>query len=83
MPKSKDPNVWFQSALRVTEDPAASRWLNNAPLEAIERDPVDATRDAEVLHRILRLRSAVVQKAVIPSAMSTSPKTQATPGIES
>jgi hypothetical protein len=24
MPKFKDPNVWFQHALQVTEDPAAS-----------------------------------------------------------
>jgi hypothetical protein len=42
MPKLKDPNVWFQNARRVTEDPAASDWLKNALLEAINRDPVDA-----------------------------------------
>ena|ERR1700722_13615787 len=30
MPKLKDPNVWFQNALKVTEDPAASGWLKNA-----------------------------------------------------
>jgi len=33
MPKLKDPNVWFQNAL----------------VEAINRDPVDAAGDAEVL----------------------------------
>ena len=46
MPKLKDPNVWFQNALKVTEDPAASGWLKNALLEAINRDPVDAAGDA-------------------------------------
>ena len=62
MPKLKDPNVWFQNARRVTEDPAASDWLKNALLEAINRDPVDAAGDAEVLCRILKLRAAAVQK---------------------
>ena len=57
MPKVKDPNVWFQNALKVTEDPAASGWLKNALVEAINREPVDATGDAEVLYRILKLRS--------------------------
>ena len=84
MPKLKDPNVWFQNALKVTEDPAASGWLKNALLEAINRDPVDAAGDAEVLYRILKLRSAAVQKAVVPpSATGKSPKTSAAPRIES
>ena len=63
MPKLKDPNVWFQNALKVTEDPAASGWLKNALVEAINRDPVDAAGDAEVLCRILKLRAAAVQKS--------------------
>ena len=29
MPKLKDPNLWFQNALKVAEDPAASGWLKN------------------------------------------------------
>ena len=62
MPKLKDPNVWFQNARRVTEDPAASDWLKHALLEAINRDPVDAAGDAEVLCRILKLRAAAVQR---------------------
>ena len=52
MPKLKDHNVWFQNALKVTEDPAASGWLKKALLEAINRDPVD-----EVRHRISQLTS--------------------------
>jgi hypothetical protein len=83
MPKFKDPNVWFQNALHVTEDPAASGWLKNALLEAINRDPVDAAGDAEVLYRILKLRSTAVQKTVLPSATTKSPKTTAAPRTES
>jgi hypothetical protein len=83
MPKIKDPNVWFQNALKVSEDPAASGWLKNALLEAINRDPVDAAGDAEVLYRILKLRSAAVQRAVVlPGATGKSPKTSAAPRSE-
>ena len=84
MPKLKDPNVWFQIARKVTEDPAASDWLKNALLEAINRDPVDAAGDAEVLCRILKLRAAAVQR--VPEGSGTtgkSPKTAAPARIES
>jgi hypothetical protein len=83
MPKLKDPNVWFQNARRVTEDPAASDWLKHALLEAINRDPVDAAGDAEALCRILKLRAAAVQR--VPERSDTtgkSPKTPASARIE-
>ena len=82
MPKLKDPNVWFRDALKITEDPAASDWLQNALVEAINRDPVDAAGDAEVLHRILKLRSAAVQRAALSGATGKSARTtaSATPG---
>jgi hypothetical protein len=83
MPKLKDPNVWFQNALKVTEDPAASGWLKNALVEAINRDPVDAAGDAEVLYRILRLRAAAVQKEELSGAKGKSPKTTASARTES
>jgi hypothetical protein len=84
MPKLKDPNVWFQNARRVTEDPAASDWLKNALLEAINRDPVDAAGDAEVLCRILKLRAAAVLRAPERSGTtSKSAKTPASARIES
>ena len=82
MPKLKDPNVWFQSALKVTEDPAASDWVKNALLEAINRDPVDSAQDAEVLYRILNLRAAAVQKAGLSGARGKSPKTTTSARIE-
>jgi hypothetical protein len=83
MPKLKDPKAWFQNSLRVTEDPAASGWLKNALVEAINRDPVDAAGDAEVLYRILKLRAAAVQKAALSSATGKSLKTTASARIES
>ena len=79
MPKLKDPNLWFQNALKVTEDPAASYWLKNALIEAINRDPVNAAQDAEVLSGILKLRAAAaIQKGPELSGTKTkSPKTTA------
>jgi hypothetical protein len=83
MPKFKDPKVWFQDALKVTENPAASAWLKNALLEAINRDPVDAAGDAEVLYKILKLRSAAVQKVALPGVMIKLPKETAAPRTDS
>jgi hypothetical protein len=82
MPKLKDPNVWFQNALKVMENPATSGWLKNSLVEAINRDPVDAAGDAEVLYRILRLRAAAVQKAELSGATGKSPKTTISARIE-
>jgi hypothetical protein len=79
MPKLRDPNIWFQNALKVTEDPAVSSWLKNALIEAINRDPVDAAEDAEVLSRILKLRAtAAVQKGPeLSGTKAKSPKATA------
>ena len=41
---------------RVLLDPAASFWLKNALRSALERDPVDAANDAEVLAQLLDRR---------------------------
>ena len=40
----------------VLADPAASRWLMGALSSAIDRDPVDAERDALELARLLSVR---------------------------
>lgn len=63
MPKLKDRNAWFKQVLQVAEDPAASGWLKTTLMDAINRDPVSAAEDAEVLRRILQLRAAAVQRA--------------------
>ncbi len=83
MPKLKDPNVWFQNARRVTDDPAASDWLQDALLEAINRDPAEVAGDAEVLCRILKLRAAAVQKGSERSTTRSSPRTPASARVES
>ena len=57
MPKLVDPKAWFQRALKVTEDPTASDWLKESLMNAINRDPVDAANDAQVLYEILAQRS--------------------------
>ena len=70
MRRRKDPSAWFQQVMTVSEDPAASDWLKTALVESINRDPNDAARDAEILCRILQLRSAAVLQAprtAIPS----------------
>lgn len=83
MPKLKDLNVWFQDAMKVAEDAAASGWLKNALVEAINRDPVDAAGDAEVLWRILKLRAAAVQGAGLSGAAGRSRKGAAPAKVES
>ena len=40
----------------VLRDPAASFWLKNALKTALERDPVDAANDAEILLHLLNAR---------------------------
>jgi hypothetical protein len=70
MRKPKDPNVWFEEARKVADDPATSAWFKNALFEAINRDPVDAAEDAEALTRILRQRAAAVQLRAISNASS-------------
>ena len=76
MRKRKEPNIWFREALKVTEDPAASSWLKSALIDAINRDPVDAAGDAEVLSRILQQRAAAVQQgALLSNASHKSSKT--------
>jgi hypothetical protein len=83
-PKLKDPNIWFQNALKVTEDPAASYWLKSALIEAINRDPVNAAQDAEVLSRILKLRAAAAAQkgSELSSTKAKSPKTTTSARIE-
>lgn len=44
----------------VLRDPAASDWLRRALLQAVNRDPVDAANDAELLARLLSDRSTAV-----------------------
>lgn len=75
MRKRKDSNIWFQEARKIADDPAASGWLKNALFEAINRDPVNAAKDAELLTRILLQRAAAVQHGTCSNASSSPSKT--------
>lgn len=48
------------SCEEILNDPAASDWLKLALASALERDPVDAANDAEVLAAVLRGRCEAV-----------------------
>ena len=47
-----DPSL--RSEEDVLNDFSASYWLKNALSSALQRDPIDASRDAELLARLLR-----------------------------
>ncbi len=41
----------------ILNDPEASDWLKHALRSALERDPVDAANDAEILAQVLEARA--------------------------
>lgn len=54
-PKSAPPEC-AHAITRTLQDPATSHWLRTAITQALERDPVDALADAELLLQLLRLQ---------------------------
>jgi hypothetical protein len=46
---------------RLVSDPGVSFWLRDALLSALQRDPVDAANDAEVLFAVLDRRAIEVE----------------------
>ena len=48
------------SADRILADPSASRWLKRAVIELLQRDPVDAATDAEVLMGVMERRFKLI-----------------------
>lgn len=58
-----------QSIENVLDSPETSKWLRTSLLQAISRDPVDATNDAELLFQLLSERSdAILSTAITASA---------------
>jgi hypothetical protein len=53
---SKDFDADLPTIEDILRDPAVSSWLQAALRSSLERDPVDAANDAEVLLRILDAR---------------------------
>ena len=51
---------------QVLADPAASFWLKDALSSALERDPVDAANDAEVLSQLLDQRCQEILSGAEP-----------------
>lgn len=45
------------TADEILNDPSASHWLQNALRQALDRDPVDAANDAEILAAVLAARA--------------------------
>ena len=56
-----EDRLHMQSAAELLADPAASHWLKSALGSALERDPVDAANDVDVLDNVLRARAMLCQ----------------------
>lgn len=54
---------------RVLNDPSASHWLKQTMLDAMQRDPVDSARDAELLAVLLRDRAKAMLRATRGNAL--------------
>jgi hypothetical protein len=59
MPRLKDRKAWLRQFAKVVNDPAASDWLKETLMEAIDREPLEAEQDAGVVFKICQLRAAV------------------------
>lgn len=49
----------------ILREPGISNWMKNALSAALDRDPVDAVNDAELLAIVLRHRSEVIQSEAL------------------
>jgi hypothetical protein len=48
---------WERELRQVRNNPTTSFWLSHAIGELLDRDPVDAADDAEILHRMMEARA--------------------------
>jgi hypothetical protein len=48
---------------QILSGPAISQWLKNALITALDRDPVDAVNDAELLAMVLGHRAEQISEA--------------------
>ncbi len=53
---------------QILNGPGTSYWLKNALTSALNRDPVDAVNDAELLAIVLRHRAEVIQSDALAAA---------------
>ena len=50
---------------QILNGPGTSHWLKNALTTALDRDPVDAVNDAELLAMVLGYRADKIQAAAV------------------
>lgn len=53
---------WESLSGRIAKDPGASTWLKTTLALALQRDPVDAANDAQVLYAVLNSRVSFPRK---------------------
>ena len=58
----------------ISADQAISYWLRDSVLSAIERDPVDAVKDAEILLEILQLRVSLDAENAVTTGLRLTPR---------
>jgi hypothetical protein len=59
MSRTKDRKGWLRKLVQVVNDPSTSDWLKDVLMEVVDREPLQATRDAEVVLKICQMRAAV------------------------
>ena len=54
---------WEDLSKRIAKDPGASDWIKTALALALQRDPVDAANDADVLRDLLSDRAQAAARS--------------------
>jgi len=67
MSRFKDRKAWLREFVKVSNDPATSEWLKNVIMEVVDREPLEAERDAEIVLRICQLRARTFDRGATPS----------------
>lgn len=60
---SNQPQTLEISIAAVLNDPSASHWLKNAVKSSLERDPLDALQDAQLLAALMDIRLMSIEQA--------------------
>ena len=66
----------------ILTDPTSSYWIKDALRAALERDPVDAANDAEILALVLDQRCTDIAATLADGGPATATGSQETPGMQ-
>ena len=69
---------WEALSRHIAKDPAASTWIKTALALALQRDPVDAANDADVLQELLSKRADAIAQENLKNLRSFPGKRTAT-----